>query len=88
MPEIDTLIENLREKHRFTYSQILGLTEKRPDLSIPLKIFTDRKLGPLEAIIKYLKENQKMRFSEIAKLLNRNQRTIWASYHNAKKKAK
>lgn len=88
MAEIDTLVHNLREKHKFSYSQILELLDKKEEISIPLKIFLNRKLGPLEAITKYLKDDAKLKFNEIAKLLNRNQRTIWASYHNAKKKAK
>ena len=62
--------------------------DKKEEISIPLSIFSNRKLGPLEAISKYLKDDAKLKFSEIAKLLNRNQKTIWVSYHNAKKKVK
>jgi predicted DNA-binding protein (UPF0251 family) len=40
----------------------------------------------LEAIVCYLKEILRLRFSEIAELLNRDQRTIWVTYANAKKK--
>ena len=39
--------------------------------SIPLNLFSERKLGVLEVIVKYLKENNDLSYCEIAKLLNR-----------------
>ena len=36
--------------------------------------------------MKYLKENLNLKYSEIAKLLNRNDRTIWTTYFNSRKK--
>jgi len=58
------------------------------ELSIPSSIFQDRSLSVLEAIVEYLKEQKNMRYSEIAKLLNRDDRTIWTSYKRAKDKRK
>ncbi len=52
------------------------------EISIPAGVFANE-LSSLEAAVKYLKENQKLRFSKIAKLLNRSGKTIWATYHNA-----
>lgn len=57
-------------------------------ISIPTSIFQDRDLSVLEAIAEYLKEKKGMRYSEIAKLLNRDDRTIWTSYKRAKEKRK
>ena len=57
-------------------------------IKIPLSIFKDRKLSVLEAISEYLKETHSMRFSVIARLLNKDQRTIWTVYSRAKKKRK
>ncbi|MBI4150451.1 hypothetical protein HY488_03535 [Candidatus Woesearchaeota archaeon] len=37
-------------------------------------------------MVKYLKENLGYRFVKIAKLLNRNTKTIWATYANAARK--
>ena len=54
--------------------------------SLPLGIFDNDVLGSLEAIVKYLKEEQKIKFSKIAKLLNRSNKTIWSTYHQAIKK--
>ncbi len=61
--------------------------KKLSDLSIPATIFS-KKLGSLETITKYMKENLKMNYSEIAELLNRDQRTIWTAYKKAIEKQK
>jgi len=65
-----------------------GVEEKRKELEIPIKIFENKKLAPLETITKYLKENLKMGYSEIAKELNRNEKTIYTTYKKAKEKVK
>jgi len=54
-------------------------------LSIPSTIFS-KKLGILESLTKYMKENLEMTYNEIAKELNRDQRTIWTAYKKAKEK--
>ena len=53
---------------------------------IPASILKDRRFSVLEIIIGYLKENFSLRFSEIAILLNRDQRNIWTTYSHYKKK--
>jgi hypothetical protein len=53
---------------------------------IPCNIFSDRKLGPLEALTIYLKDELRLSFKDISHLLNRNYRTIWLSYHNGMRK--
>ncbi|MBU0472261.1 MAG: hypothetical protein KKF65_06535, partial [Nanoarchaeota archaeon] len=40
--------------------------------------------GCLQAIIKYLKDYEQLKYSEIAKLINRDQRTVWNAYNQAK----
>jgi len=55
------------------------------DLSLPITIFTN-KLGGLEGIAKYLKENLGLTYHEIAELLSRDDRTIWTSYNKSIKK--
>ena len=62
------------------------LPTKDSKFLIPASILKDRKFSVLEIIIGYLKENFNLRFSEIAILLNRNQRNIWATYSRYKKK--
>lgn len=55
-------------------------------LELPVSIFDNKELSALETICKYLKEELKFRYSEIGALLNRDQRTIWVTYDNARKK--
>ena len=54
--------------------------------SIPTAILRDRTLKPLEAIVEYLHEHEKLTLHQIAKLLNRDDRTIWTVYNRAKRK--
>jgi hypothetical protein len=65
-----------------------GKGEKHVDssVSIPSYVFRDRTLKPLEAICEYLKEHEGLTIHQIAKLLNRDDRTIWTVYHRAKVK--
>lgn len=72
------LTKLLLERVKYQYA-------KNKEVMIPLEIFS-KKLGALEALTKYLKENLDMKYSEIAKLLVRDERTIWTSYSKAKKK--
>ena len=57
-------------------------------LSIPTSIFRDRTLSVLEAIVEYLREHHHLNYHQIAKLLNRDDRTIWTVYRRAKQKRK
>ncbi|MGY4884634.1 MAG: right-handed parallel beta-helix repeat-containing protein [Nanobdellota archaeon] len=55
---------------------------KEDSMNIPIQIFYNEKLTVLEAIIIYLKEKGK-KYSEIGRLLNRDQRNIWTIYSKA-----
>ena len=57
--------------------------EKDP---IPISIFSNRKLAPLEIIVKYLRENLEMSYGRIASLLNRKPGPIGVTYRNSRKK--
>lgn len=63
--------------------QIQDVIKEPDEISIPLSVFKSQ-LSSLQLIVKYLREVLKLRFVEIAKLLNRDQRTIWCTYSNAK----
>ncbi|MBN1156147.1 hypothetical protein JXA85_00890, partial [Candidatus Woesearchaeota archaeon] len=43
-------------------------------------------LSPLESLVLYLHEQGELRLSEVARRLNRDQRTIWITLRNAKLK--
>ena len=53
-----------------------------PEIYIPLSILNNN--SSLQAIVKYLHEILQLKFSDIAGLLNRDQRTIWNVYSQAK----
>lgn len=60
--------------------------KKPEELKIPISVFDNRQLSALEAIVKFLHENKGFRFSEIARLINRDQRAIGVSYRFASRK--
>ena len=87
---LKTFISHLKHDHKLGSEQIAGLFGKKipsKDL-LPVSIFDNEELSCLETIVKYLKEELNLRFHEIALLLNRNDRTIWATYNVACKKRK
>lgn len=64
------------------------INKLKKEISIPVAIFDDRRLGVLECLVRYLREKTKLRNSEIAKILNRDDRTIWTVYNRVKQKIK
>ncbi len=54
-------------------------------ITIPISIF-NAQLGISQSIVKYLKENKNLTFATIAKILHKDQRTVWSTYHQASKK--
>jgi DNA-directed RNA polymerase specialized sigma24 family protein len=71
-----------------TYDSVRTVVlQVKDSLQIPLAVFADRNLSTLESLVFYLK-NQNLKFVEIAKLLNKNQRTIWTVHNRALNKLK
>lgn len=62
------------------------LVVKESKFFIPVSVLSDRHFSVLESICKYLKDKFGLRYREIAVLLNRNERNIWAVYNRSKKK--
>jgi DNA-binding CsgD family transcriptional regulator len=89
--ELLSLDSLLKKNYNINVKELLRKSKekeiKKKLVKIPLNIF-NKKLSPAEALCKYLKENKKMKFSEIAKLINRDERSIWTNYNNAVKKIK
>lgn len=77
-------------KHKSNSEQISELFGRKitREVLLPVSIFNNEELGCLETIVRYLKEELNLKFHEIALLLNRNDRTIWATYNIACKKRK
>ncbi len=77
------LYNKLKRRYKLSASDIINKIEE--ELIIPCSIFS-KNLSPLETVSKYLKENLQLSFQEIAKLINRSQKTIWQAYSFSKKK--
>ncbi|MBW2984883.1 hypothetical protein KY361_07210 [Candidatus Woesearchaeota archaeon] len=85
----DLFVKHLREEHKLNIEDINRLVgEKEKEVLLPISIFDNKKLSALETITKYLKENKKLSFHQIGVLLNRDERCIWTTYNNSKKKMK
>jgi len=65
-----------------------NLKISEPNISLPASVLTDKSMGPLESIVCYLHDNSGLSFNQIAKLLNRDNRAIWAVYNKKKKGGK
>ena len=77
---IDKLIK-IKEELKLNNNELIN--EVKENIQIPLSIFINN--SPLESLVKYLKENIGLNLSEISRLLNRDERTIWITYNNSKK---
>jgi len=81
------IIDSIRDELIKVKSEINNKEDKKSDIFIPVNIFKED-IGAAESISRYLHDKKKLKFSEIAKLLNRNQRTIWVNYNNSLKNNK
>ena len=58
-------------------------SESGHQILLPSTIFCDRRFTALEATAIYLKEEHKLGFSEIGRLLARSRKTIWTVYQRS-----
>ena len=84
---LNLIIENIKEKYKFSRNELTEIIGAKEEIKIPITIFS-KNLGFLESLSKYMKENLNMNYSEIAKLLRRDERTIWTSYKKSGEKQK
>ena len=89
----DTL--NYLKEQGLSPKDILNLVSKLLDIKavkaeeevkVPISVFKNDKLGSLENIVKYLRENLMLTFKQIASLTNRNEIALAVTYRNARKK--
>ncbi len=66
----------------------LSFATKHVSIKIPLSIFCEKKLGVLEALVKYLREEEGLTLKEIALIIKKDNKSLWVSYNNARKKVK
>jgi len=78
------VLSDFKTQTNLSNEQILLLLENQQD-TVPVTIFNN-KLGILESLVKYLKEEYGFNFAKIAEILKRDARTIWSTYEKARKK--
>lgn len=78
------LLETIADKHKVSKEDLLTTLSIKEE-GIPIGAFSS-KLSTFEVVVKYLKENSGKKYSEIARLLHRDDRTIWSTYNNSQKK--
>jgi hypothetical protein len=91
---LSELVENIGSETNddllISIENLLEIYKKRRNIDnypkIPISLFSSKKLGILEVLVKCLKENYSFNYSNIGRLLNRNPRTIWAAYNLSLKK--
>lgn len=76
------LLEQLSEQYTKIYDEVRQAKDRD---SIPACVF-NRKLSPLETVVKYLKENLGFSLPRIATVLGRDIRTVWQAYKASQKK--
>jgi hypothetical protein len=82
LSESISLLSSLAKKHDLSNEQISSLLSNRDQyLAVPVGLFRS-KLGPLESLVRYLKDVLELPFAKIARLLKRDETTIWTSYNN------
>ena len=74
------------EKIELLFSLVMSLKEKKDSDLIPVSIFDNEKLSILEALVKYMKENLRLRHVAIGTILRRSDKTIWTTYQKSKQK--
>lgn len=81
------LLEHFKENYDLSSTDLITLIEDRQEEEgIPVTAFCADSLSALEIIVKYLKENKEKSYHQIARLLNRDDRTIWSTYKNSQLK--
>jgi len=53
------------------------------EILLPSAIFCDRNLSFLESLVTYLKEQHKLGYSRISRLLNRSRQNVWTIYQRS-----
>ena len=74
-----TTYNKASKKYQVKFSKLEGI-------EIPVEIFSNRKLSPLESLVHYLKDSLQISLSSIASQLSLSNSTIWTVYSRIKKK--
>jgi len=67
-------------------SKNVQLDTTSASITVPISVFSNRNYAPLEVLVTYLKDSQKLSLTEIGRLLSRSIKTVWTAYDRAQKK--
>lgn len=81
---LKALYTKIKDKYKVPSIEIISSLDKK-EILIPSSVF-NKKLSAFESIVKYLKENLELPNREIALLISKSQKSVWQTYHFAKKK--
>lgn len=84
LEKIKELVKELKTEHGLHEDDIIKYI--KGDVEIPLSIFKNNELSALETIVKHLREDFSFKINEIAGLLHRSNKTIWATYNKSRQK--
>jgi len=88
--EISRLLNRSSKTIWITYQRAKKKMPKKlvgkSDIFIPVEIFQNRKFSVLETLVSHLKQEQGISYKDIAKLINRNYRTVLTVYRRFRKK--
>ncbi len=79
-------IASLSKEEKLLVLSFLENSIQPRGFELPICIFDNSHLSSLESIVKYLVEEQNLKFTQISRLMNRSDKTIWATYQQALKK--
>ncbi len=79
-------LELLKSRYDVGIQELLSLIKHEEGVVIPVAVFDVKIMGPAESLVKYMRESLGLKLSEIANMLNRDSRTVWATYKHAKDK--
>jgi len=85
LKRLEQVLSELERSHHMPPHEAVRLIEER-SLAIPICIFSQHTLGPLEALVVYLREEHGMTYARIAQHLKRNRDPIGVTYRNARNK--
>ena len=77
--------EILLQKSKEELVELILALKKESEIEVPVSVFKNS-APPLESLVKYLKEEEKLEIKNISEKLNRNVQTIWTTYNNSKDK--
>ena len=80
-------VKQILEKHSLTVDELKQIMARGEPMQVPISIFRN-KVGPMAALCIYLKDYRHLKLSQIARLINRDARSVWAAYSNSKPKSR